>query len=54
MHLDPSFAYYVPRTLNRTSVTYVGFLIFEAYRTIVSYRHKKGILYQRTVLLSEN
>ena len=49
------FAYYVPRTLNRTSVSHFS-SIFEAYRTDVPYQyhHKKGVPYQCTVLLSKN
>ena len=49
------FAYYVPRTLNRTSVPYFS-SIFEAYRTDVPYQYhyKKGVPYQRTAFLSKN
>ena len=49
------YTYYVPRTLNRTSVPYFS-SIFEAYRTNVPYpyHYKKGVPYLRTVFLSKN
>ena len=49
------FAYYVPRTLNRTNVPYLS-SIFEPYRieVLYSYHYKKNVPHQRTGLLSKN
>ena len=53
--LGSEFAYYVLRTLNRTVPAYRTSSVQFLKRNVpYPYHYKKGVLYQRTLLLSKN